>query len=1094
MEKTINYDNLIPMQGRKLKDIDIHEIVDAVIKAGEAEDYNNSTIILKDDDDRLGESYASFVYEILDGNEFVNLDTQHGHYSVPIIDGQVNYKNIDRRLNRILKDFGEKEIYIDMPYINEEEPVFEADDIDGQDTYDFMETDSFELEYISSLVKEQFTEIQDYGSSSLDYFDTFLKEFISDSQVDGGFLNNFQMYNSARKAEITDISAGRILFTCAGFDYAMDSNGRIYEKTNEKEQYVATANIEYLTQDGQFVSNTGKIKEELDQEQNQEDMEKKDDDKTISTKTPEIKGDLETEMKSPVEPYPVIINRKRTQLESDVSIDLKDTAERLRAEGYEVRTKQGGSLFVMDSNLSKENTITITKKNAYIETANLTTPEAEIMYDKMRNSVAEAMKQSLNMTQAGYDLIEASPKLGEVPAQIVVISMMYQFNLDKMNKNPDYADVFSDPERKYSFKDQNGKEYMSISMGYTVKENEKKVVPVIAAKYGPEYGGISKIFEISEKDMDAFSKNQGYQADITKAVNEFVMVGVKDRESIFKDIQTSQYEKQIDKVFNHEFKDLSPEKGEFFSNKAKEYFRMEIDKKNISLTDYIIKEFPKASFFKKSMLNREESLRKMLDDINKKINIPDLSGLKLETISMDKLSYTIEENGKKTFDSNMKEPIVYDREWITKLVNIVDKLNDIKNGPVQDIVNTAKVMARGVNEARQGIVKFYKDGIYSGFEVGSGIRSFGEGFTYGHILHNLEKEYTELAKSNDKDVQLAAIDKKMDIKIYRDEIMRNADIYAKAATSIRNNIDKMIDAAQSLRMQAEISVKSGKAFMNNLFVEQVNKYFKILGNHINEDFKKLIYAVNEINKNVMAYGIKKIHMLPDGFHTIQAKTSYSLSCFKDSYNEIVINAKVNLSSREYSKNKIAKFLNDARLVQACKVNSNELSKVIQGRFWDELDNSIKKGKESEKIAPEDRSSADEMNISYGRQAQRQKEQNLFIAERINSKIKDVILKDERMTIPDAVERLAMEYHNAAMAYSVMNGAVTMRTYENLSQSEKSRCCEVIKAMLENMPNVKENLEHNMEQMDRETEEIDVSDKFSERGGKGSIRNDENISI
>ena len=68
------------------------------------------------------------------------------------------------------------------------------------------------------------------------------------------------------------------------------------------------------------------------------------------------------------------------------------------------------------------------------------------------------MQESLDAVQKCYDMIEISPKLGEVPAQIVVTSMIYQFNLDKMSKEPDYADVFSEPERKYLFKDKNGKE------------------------------------------------------------------------------------------------------------------------------------------------------------------------------------------------------------------------------------------------------------------------------------------------------------------------------------------------------------------------------------------------------------------------------------------------------------------------------------------------------------------------------------------------------------------------------------------------------------------------------------------------------------
>lgn len=1072
MEKNINYDNLIPFQGKKLKDIDLHAIVDAVIKAGEAEDYRNSTIILKDDDDRLGESYVSFAHEISDGSELVNIDVQNRHYSVPVIDGQVNYRNVDKRLNRVLKDFGEKEIYIDMPYINEEEPIFEADILDYQEeVFNFIETDPVELEYISALVKEQFTEIKEYGSSSMEYFDTFLREFASDFQMNGEFLNSLQD-NLIEKVVITDISAGRIEFTHAGFNYAIDADGSIYELLNGEERYVAAANIDYLTREGKFVSNTGKIKEELEYKENREDL-----NEDSLNKEPKIKEDIEIEMENSNDPYPIVINRKRTQIESEVSIDLQDTAERLRAEGYEVRAKQGGSLLVTDPNLSKENSITITKKNAYIEVANLKSPEIETMYNKMKESVVSAMAQSLDMVKTSYDIIEASPKLADVPAQIVVTSMMYQFNLNKIDKDPDYADVFSEPQRKYSFKDESGKEYMTISMRYSVKTGEKngmdKVVkPVIVAKYGPEYGDISRVFHVSEKDMEAFSKNKGYQSDIAKAVDEFVTIGTKSRDSIFKEIQISRYEKQIDKIFKAEFKKLDPKKSEFFSNKAKEYFRTEIGKQEIGLADYMVKELPKAPFFKAGMLKNEESFREMFDDIDKKLTPPDLSGLKLEAISMDKLSYTIQENGITTFDSRAREPITYDREWITKLVNIVDKLNDIKNGPVQDMLDTAKTMAKGVNEARQGVVKFYKDGIYSGFEFGSGFQSFGEGLTYGHVLHNLEKEYRELAKSKNKDDQLAAIDKKMDIKIYRDEIMRNADIYAKAAVSVGDNVDKMIDAVQSLRIQAEVSCKNGKPFMNSRFVDQMNEYFKRLGNNINENFKKIVHSINEINKNVIDFGVKRLNMVPEAFHAIQAKTSYGLSCFLEGYNETVVKANVILSSKEYSKNQIAKVLNDVRLLQACKVESNELSNAMQGRLWDELDNSIRKGHEAEKIASEDRSSMETLAVNYGKQAKQQKEQNLFIAERLNDKIKDVILKEEKMTMPKAAEVLAAEYHNAAMAYSVMNGASTMKAYANLSDAEKAECQDVIRTVLENMPSVKNKLDYNMEQIDRNSQEME----------------------
>lgn len=769
-----------------------------------------------------------------------------------------------------------------------------------------------------------------------------------------------------------------------------------------------------------------------------------------------------------------IFNKKRTQIDSEYSINLNDVANALREQGYNVKTKQGGSLLITDENLSSENSITVTKKNAYIETAELKTPETKALYNKMRAAVVESMNESLNNSKEKFEIMETSPKLGELSTQSITRGMLNVFSNDKLNQTPEYSDVFSAPKQKYTFVDKDGNDYLSISMGYSVKETGKngmdhEVVPVITATYGSEYGDVSKTFEVSEADLKAFTNDQLYKSDIAKAIDEFAEIGINDRESVFKELKHQQFDKEIDRIFKKEFKRLDSEKAEFFSSIAKEYYR--IDSPNGSLKDYIMENLNKAPFFRDSMLNEknEASLSKMFTEVEGKLNPPDLSKLKLSKISLNELSYKLEENGEKIYDSKEREPVEYDREWITKLARMEDKLIDLKNGPVQDMLNTAHSIVKGVNEARQGIVKLYKDGIYSGIEFGNGVGSFREGLNYGHVLHNLEKEYRSLLQSEQAEDQIAAINKKIDIKLYRDDIIRNANIYVKAAIVIRDKVDNMIDLVNGAKLQAEAGLKeTGHSYMNSTFVRNTEENFRKLGNGLVSSFKELGYSISEIGKGCAMIGSNTLGLGKDALDIVHNKSAMAVNGFRNQYNDVVVDAKLVLSSKEYAKAYIAEKINDSRIEQGFKgIESNEFNKIAQTRFWNELDNTIKKGQEAEKIPSEDRTEAEKEVIRLGKQARYQKDQNTFIAERLNQQMKEVVLKDNTMTVDKAVDMLAMEYHQSAMAFNVMNGATSVKSYQDLSESEKDMCKDIIRSTIEDMPNVSNKLEHNQDRMERE---------------------------
>lgn len=816
-------------------------------------------------------------------------------------------------------------------------------------------------------------------------------------------------------------------------------------------------------------------------------------DRIINTQTGSrvTEPDIEPEEAADAEPEfrPEKLNKKRTHIESSQDVNLNNIAKELRALGYDVRTKRGGSLCVTSENLPEENSITISRKNAYIETAELKSQAEVDIYNKMRENVEKTMHYDLEQSARRQEMVLSAPSFAEVPLSMVAQEMLTTFNTDKMEKNPDFSDVFSEPKLKYSFKDAYGRDYLSISMGYSVKDDDsKEVFPVIYAQYGKEYGDISKQFAISEGDLNAAKNSQLYNSTFYNKFKEFTEIGMLSRESVYKEVLFQKTDRELDKLFKSEFKNLKSEKAEFFSGIAKEYFRLE--EKKATLSEYMIDNMHRAPFFKDRMLSDagKERFSQMFDaieqKITKKIEEVDLSNVKFNEISPNKMKLEIEKNGELVEGGKEKTLFECDRKWLQDLGRIEDKLIDLRNGPVQDMIDTAKSIAKGINEARKGIITFYKDGIYSGFELGSGIGSFKDGLTYGHVLHQMEAQYKALSQSGKEEDQIAAIGKGIDIRLYRDDINRNANIYVKAAVAIRNRLDNMIDAISAFRRDADASLRqTGRSSVTVSAISALEKNFKALGNEVVLSFKEASHSLSEIGKGLQAIGSNTIGFTKDTVNVIQAKSAVMTNNFKEQYNNMVLDAKVALSMNEYAKNRIAEKLNDARIEQAFNgIDSNDFHKIAQTKFWKELDHVIALGEEAERngIDPD----AGKMAMD-GKMAKIQKEQNLYIADALNKQIKNTILRNDKMTMSKAIDLMAEEYHKTAMAYNLLNGAASAKGYASLSEQEKEMCKEVIKEVLMEMPNVVEKLEHNEKVEEKGNVELE-SDGHDGQGEKDSI--------
>lgn len=217
-------------------------------------------------------------------------------------------------------------------------------------------------------------------------------------------------------------------------------------------------------------------------------------------------------------------------------------------------------------------------------------------------------------------------------------------------------------------------------------------------------------------------------------------------------------------------------------------------KRDCPLSDYETKRLKAAPFYKLGMSNDKivKTLTASFDYIEGKIKEQSIGLAESKKFPFDRFSVQEYRNGVLTNETDKKEPVTYDREWITKLARLEDSVTELRYGPVQKALDVAASVAQGTKELAEGIAKYQADGIYSGFDMGRGISSFLDGWSYGEAVSEMKREYERLSSSENEVDRIAAIDKKMDIKILMNDIRDYANVYEKAATGLRTNCDGMI--------------------------------------------------------------------------------------------------------------------------------------------------------------------------------------------------------------------------------------------------------------------------------------------------------------
>lgn len=762
---------------------------------------------------------------------------------------------------------------------------------------------------------------------------------------------------------------------------------------------------------------------------------------------------------------PEIITKKRSLFSDEPDIDLKDMSERLREAGYDVKTKPGGSLLIQDENLSTAS-ITITRKNAYIENAILKTPEVKALYDKMKQDIIDTAAKSHEVEAEKTNYLSAAPQFSGLIITDVTKDLVSNYANDLINNvEHDFSDVFSDARAKYTYLDKDGEEFFSLRLSYSVNDDkEKSVSPVIIARYGEKYGDISQTFELTDEEAKKALTDSFYKTDIAKSIDEFASVAMKNRDSLYMEKQKNIIKESVMASFEKEFKNLNPEKAEYFSKVANEYYLGNMDK---TLGEFEADHLKDAPFYREGMLNERNraSFMEMFDKIEANLELPDLSKVQKSSIDLSGLSYTVSKNGQEIFDSTAIEPVVYDREWIGKLVKLEDKLIELRNGPVQKAIDIAGSIARGTKELGTGMVSIYKDGIYSGIEVGKGLESFKEGWDYGKVISTMKAEYNRYAESESMKDKITAIDKKLDIRIFDDEISKNANIYVKAAMKMREACEGMLNAVHGL-----IRESNGKTDRQP-YMDTVKESFQKYSSIFVESYKQTKDSMSKLRSNSLQLASSIKSGAITKVDEVSMKGLSVIDDVKRKYNDIVTDARVILSSKEFAKDQIARNINDISVTKAFEnISMREFPKIGKVRFWDEIDNTIAAGEEAKRIPYDERTAEDNELIATSDSVKFQKERNLFVASELSKEIKGIV--KDNVPYMEAVERLAETYHNSAMTFNLRNNYSNIKSYGELSQADRALCADTMKEMLSSMPNVEAALDRNSERSELSLPEKD----------------------
>ncbi|WP_373266198.1 hypothetical protein [Hungatella hathewayi] len=749
------------------------------------------------------------------------------------------------------------------------------------------------------------------------------------------------------------------------------------------------------------------------------------------------------------------LNHKRTKLaETEIPVDIRDIARRLEDKGYLIKVKQGGHLLVQVKNLSSQNSITVTRKNAYIEDANIQSPYETELYHQMKKEVLQSVDDSFSAIKEKNHAFDNFTEFKNISILQVTKELLDEHNRNEMNLNF----VFEESKLKYQFLDDKGKDYISLSLDYTVNDDhEKTVSPVISVKYGPEYGNLKKTFNVNEADLEALKKDELYKTDLAKEIDVFAGIGKKERTSNYELMKASQVKKILDKDISKEFKFLNHDKIEYFSDVALDYYRKQPD---CTLAEYQIEKLKEAPFYRTGMSNSKitKALNASFDYIEKRIDDPGLNAIEKRFVNFNDFSCRVYKDGAMAMDTKAKEPVTYDREWITKLARLEDSIMELRYGPIQDALNIATSLGKGSKELVEGIAEYKSDGIYSGFDIGKGIGTLKEGWQYGAIVSDLEREYKKLALSENENDKIAAIDKKIDLKLLREDIHANMNIYTKAAIALRENCDKMIDAIRDLRTSKEKNTLTESKLQS--IKKQFAKYSKVFVtayNTLNTSLHKINTACKDFSNQQKEKGRAALDYM-------ESKGKAVTNSMKSLYNDISKKAQLLLDMKAFTNERIAEQLNDIKVVKSFEsikfeefgIPANaveDMRQELKFKFWKELDNSIIDGENTEKIPFEEQTKEDRDAIQFGRNMKFQKERNMFVAEKIHDELKHCY--KENLSYSEAIEHLSKTYHNENMIFNLRNRDDSIKNYSELSSHEKQTVQEIIKDFIHTIPSLEE---------------------------------------
>lgn len=471
---------------------------------------------------------------------------------------------------------------------------------------------------------------------------------------------------------------------------------------------------------------------------------------------------------------------------------------------------------------------------------------------------------------------------------------------------------------------------------------------------------------------------------------------------------------------------------------GKEYGNL---KKEIPISEKEKEDFLSGKFYQ---TNISKEMDQFLRPVLEKTNSADLS---LKAYNQDTL----------ILDSNQKELYTCDREWLTKLGRLEDKLNDLKYHSVKDLSDFGHGLKKAMTEIGLGIAKPYQDGLVSGIDIGTGSELFKQGWKYGKAICEAEREFEKLAASDDPKDVLKALDQKISIKEFRDDVKSNMNTYVKAAFQLRENIDKMLQSIKEMKLRAMERLEQKSAFVGKLEMELQTKYMAMANSQIAGNFREMKDALKQIGQGFSMITMGGSHYAKELAEQANYRINVTANTFKVQYNEMLRQAKTTIQYKFHEREVFAEKLNNARINQIYdSLSDQDFEQYAKIKYWDELESSRKMGGKIEKIPEEERTSEDQEKIIAGKQAEQQQEQNRFIAEHMVTKLKE-LLKDPDLDYKESLELLAEEYHQAAVEFNQINGMKEISSYAELSEDDKNLCREVVDEVLQEIPHLEKQM-------------------------------------